>query len=83
MKIRNCTDTIYPAYAVSSPDRVAKNFWESPTRVLLSVFRALVVWQRRVNSRRQLAEMETRLLRDMGLTRDDAEREAGKSFWRA
>ncbi len=83
MKTQDCTDTTYQAYAASLPDRVAKNLWESPTRVLLSVFRALVVWQRRVNSRRQLAEMETRLLVDMGLTRDDADREAGKSFWRA
>jgi uncharacterized protein YjiS (DUF1127 family) len=40
-------------------------------------------WVRRVESRRELAGLCDRALRDIGVTRVDAMREAGKPFWRA
>ena len=40
-------------------------------------------WLRRVESRRELAGLCDRALRDIGITRVDALREADKPFWRA
>jgi uncharacterized protein YjiS (DUF1127 family) len=40
-------------------------------------------WFRRMESRRELAGLCDRALRDIGLTRVDAMREADKPFWRA
>lgn len=38
-------------------------------------------WWRRASSRRELMALDTRDLWDLRLTRADAMREAGKSFW--
>ena len=40
-------------------------------------------WSRRSLDRRELAAMSDRSLRDIGLTRCDADWEARKPFWRA
>jgi uncharacterized protein YjiS (DUF1127 family) len=40
-------------------------------------------WRRRLRSRRELATMSERSLRDVGLTRYDATIESQKPFWRA
>ena len=40
-------------------------------------------WRRRARGRRELAALSDRCLRDIGLTRYDANREARKPFWRA
>ena len=40
-------------------------------------------WLRRIESRRELAGLCDRALRDIGITRVDALREADKPFWRA
>jgi uncharacterized protein YjiS (DUF1127 family) len=40
-------------------------------------------WRRRSRDRRALAAMSDRSLRDIGLTRYDADWEASKQFWRA
>jgi uncharacterized protein YjiS (DUF1127 family) len=40
-------------------------------------------WQRRAQSRNELAVLCDRCLRDMGVTRYEAHREASKPFWRA
>jgi uncharacterized protein YjiS (DUF1127 family) len=39
-------------------------------------------WRRRLRDRRALAAMSDRSLRDIGLTRYDADFEARKPFWR-
>lgn len=44
---------------------------------------AIVEWRRRARSRRELAMLCDRCLRDMRLTRYDADREVRKPFWRA
>ena len=38
-------------------------------------------WRRRASSRRELMALDTRDLWDLRLTRADAMKEAGKSFW--
>jgi len=40
-------------------------------------------WLQRSHQRRALAELDDRMLRDIGLTRLQAQREAAKPFWSA
>ena len=44
--------------------------------------RILSEWRKRAASRRGLANLDDHLLRDIGVTRSDAERELMKPFWR-
>ena len=46
-------------------------------------FGLLQVWLARYRQRRQLARLDTHLLKDIGLSRTDALREVHKPFWRA
>ena len=43
----------------------------------------VAVWRQRMRQRRQLARLDDALLKDIGLTRCDAEMESAKPFWRA
>ena len=49
----------------------------------IRAFETLLAWQTRAAERGQLAAMDDRLLRDVGLTRSDVERERIKPFWTA
>ncbi len=49
---------------------------------LRRVFEKLAVWHDRDISRRQLEMMDERALRDIGITRAQAEAEAARPFWR-
>ena len=42
----------------------------------------LLAWQDRDRQRRHLAELDDRLLKDIGLTSGDVARETRKPFWR-
>ena len=46
------------------------------------VFATWREWRRRTRERAQLAGLDERMLRDIGLTRADAEFLANKPFWR-
>lgn len=50
---------------------------------LLASLAALVLWQERSRQRAHLAELSEHALKDMGMTRADALREADKAPWRA
>ena len=50
---------------------------------LASVTSAFYDWRERAHQRRTLARLDDRLLRDMGLSRSDVEKEVVKPFWRA
>ena len=39
-------------------------------------------WRRRKNGRLELARLDERMLRDIGLTRSDVDCESNKPFWR-
>jgi uncharacterized protein YjiS (DUF1127 family) len=41
----------------------------------------VLAWQDRARSRRQLANLDDHLLRDIGISRADMTREVGKPFW--
>jgi uncharacterized protein YjiS (DUF1127 family) len=43
----------------------------------------LLLWQRRANERHALAQLDDRILRDLGLSRSEVARELRKPFWRA
>ena len=51
--------------------------------ILQLSFDRLRVWRERMRQRRALAQLDDRLLDDIGLTRDDARRETSKWFWQA
>lgn len=55
----------------SAPWRMA--FWR--------LVRTLRAWRERASSRRDLSQMEDRLLKDIGVSRIEAMREAEKPFW--
>jgi uncharacterized protein YjiS (DUF1127 family) len=42
----------------------------------------LLLWQERARQRRQLQNLNDRMLRDIGLTRGDVLAESSKPFWR-
>ena len=50
--------------------------------VLLGWLAALVYMHERWRQRQTLLDLDAHLLRDIGITREQAEREAGKPFWK-
>lgn len=56
----------------------------TPQRRLFADLRSLIQeWRRRARSRHELAVLCDRCLRDIGVTRYDADQEVHKPFWRA
>ena len=71
----------------SCPDWIPQETrWQaSPRRLggfLSGARAALREWRRRRNGRLELARLDERMLRDIGLTRVDADYEINKPFWR-
>ena len=52
-------------------------------RVLKGALTRLAEWRERCEQRKHLAGMNERMLKDIGISRADAAREANKPFWRA
>ncbi|MDO9625927.1 MAG: DUF1127 domain-containing protein [Pseudomonas sp.] len=48
----------------------------------LGLIAVLLLWQRRIVSRRQLARLDARLLADAGISEAQRHAELGKPFWR-
>ncbi len=49
---------------------------------LQSLFTTLATWHERARQRDELARLDPYLLKDIGVSAVDAQREAGKPFWR-
>ncbi len=60
-----------------------ETFVKSLVSVPETLFRTLSLWQGRSQDRRHLKALDTRLLKDMGLTREVVNHEASKPFWRS
>lgn len=50
-------------------------------RVVAKCLETLVLWQERASQRHALGEMNEHMLKDLGISRTQAEGEAGKPFW--
>ena len=50
---------------------------------VVKIWQRLLAAQARMNDRRSLADLDARLLADIGLTPDDVAREVTKPFWRS
>ena len=61
----------------------SKGFFAGLAHAAHNVIETLTLWQRRREQRRYLLALDDRLLRDIGLSRVQAEVEADKPFWRA
>ncbi len=72
--------------ALQSPaadaSRSALDVIASLARLPLAILKTLLVWQERDQQRRHLAALDDRMLRDIGVSRADAAREAAVPFWR-
>ena len=53
----------------------SRSLWRSLTALVAT-------WQARAKQRRELQEMEPRVLRDLGLSQAEAASESAKPFWR-
>ena len=69
--------------ASQSARPAAKGFAQLLVSVFAGIWNALIVWQSRISDRSHLQELPDHMLKDMGLTRSDANRESAKPFWRA
>jgi uncharacterized protein YjiS (DUF1127 family) len=59
-------------------DKAVNNQAALPFRVLAN----LMLWQRRISSRHQLARLDSRLLADAGISEAQRYEELSKPFWR-
>ena len=71
----------------SCADRIPRETqWQASPRglsgFLSGVCATMRKWRQRKNGRLELARLDERMLRDIGLTRVDAEYEINKPFWR-
>ncbi|UVJ44137.1 DUF1127 domain-containing protein [Pseudomonas sp. LS1212] len=66
-----------------SSDLLFQNSSEtSNTSLPLRLFANLMLWQRRISSRHQLARLDSRLLADAGISEAQRFEELSKPFWR-
>ncbi len=75
----NCIDTMIPPHA---PRLAGRRFVPAIVTVVRTVVDTLMLWQHRSNERKHLAEMDERMLRDIGMTTAQVRWEAAKPFWR-
>ena len=89
MTTSHYTDTIKPPTGPATSAkrgflrRALHAIWFTPDLAAIAAARALILWHKRSRDRARLAAMEPYLLRDIGLTREQADSEAAKPFWRA
>lgn len=65
--------SLWPASPLS-PDR-------SASELVMNTIARLDLWMSRAKQRRALAELDDRLLADVGIGRAEAARECGEMFW--
>jgi uncharacterized protein YjiS (DUF1127 family) len=76
-------------YSYASPATAAttkaglygREFNRALKRLTADVFATVLEWQERARQRRQLSELDDRMLDDIGVTRADVDREMAKPFW--
>lgn len=68
---------------VDEPALSTREKGSGPFLLMQRTLAALRVWAARARQRRDLGRLDGRLLRDIGVTPFDVERETGKPVWRA
>ncbi len=58
--------------------QAGKSIFNLPSRILDSLY----LWQTRINERREMTELDERMLKDAGISREEILRETSKPFWR-
>lgn len=76
-KKQDCMGTMSSASLPAPAD--AKRTLTALPRILVDI---LLMWQERAFERRALREMDDRMLKDIGISATDADREGRKPFWR-
>ena len=69
--------------AASSHNHASARFVHLVDRAVENVVEGFLTWQRRHKDRMHLLSLDERMLRDIGVTLVDVDREASKPFWRA
>ncbi len=86
MKIQHYFDTINETFSVNNRTNLAVSLlivlWNAPVVALIVTLKTLVMWQRRVHMRAELAAREHRYLIDMNISSEAAQAEVSKPFWR-
>jgi len=77
-EFRRSQMTVIPLHEIGGPRVGSRRARYAPPSVLW----ILREWRRRARDRSQLAQLDDRMLRDIGLTRADAEFLSNKPFWR-
>ncbi len=52
-------------------------------QIAAQAFETVLVWQERASQRRALAQLDARMLKDVGLSRAEVDLELRKPFWHA
>ncbi|GAB4349184.1 MAG: hypothetical protein Kow006_10560 [Gammaproteobacteria bacterium] len=76
------TITLHRIHARVSATAAARAAAKWMGRVVTTGWQQLELWQERANQRHRLLELDDRLLKDIGISRAEAEREARKPFWK-
>ena len=78
MAHRDCIDTIwhFPGYRLRNVRGPAAS-----RRLLPDLLSRFLGWRERTRSRHLLLQLDDRMLRDVGLSRSDVDRECAKHFW--
>jgi uncharacterized protein YjiS (DUF1127 family) len=75
---RTLTQTARPMFGASAARGAQTSMAD---RVFATVFGTLTLWASRLKDRETLADLDARLLADIGVTIDEAAHEANKPFW--
>lgn len=87
LKNHNCTDTIAGPLPVGMADLTGRRWFDQGLAVLAAgarrLFGVLLTWQKRSRGRFELASLDERTLKDLGISRAERDWEVAKPFWRA
>jgi uncharacterized protein YjiS (DUF1127 family) len=72
----------YPVWRPARRGAPAPRNERRPIHPFVAAWLLVALWIGRARQRRALAELDDKMLQDIGITRYDAARECGKPFWR-
>lgn len=72
-----------PRISVAKPASMTGSWFAKILRLIAIMVANVVHWQERAKQRRQLSELDDRLLSDIGVRRIDAHHESSKHFWQS